>query len=63
MAGGWKLVLMEYLDPAEGWHAVVDAEYSEDMWQALEDQYCAACQRSPTSVHGDLRSTNIFVRK
>ncbi|KAK9816064.1 hypothetical protein WJX74_003798 [Apatococcus lobatus] len=33
------------------------------MWQAVEEHFCSACESSPSSVHGDLRSTNIFVRE
>ena len=57
------MVLMEYLDPAHGWHQVPKSGVPEDMQQAVEDHYCAACDRDPSWVHGDLRNTNIFVRK
>ncbi|KAK9844388.1 hypothetical protein WJX74_001863 [Apatococcus lobatus] len=63
LAGGWKLIVMEYLRPDNGWHPVTYAEDAKAVWQALEAHFCSARERSPSLVQGDLRSTNIFVCK
>ena len=67
LAGGWRLIVMEYLHPDDGWlpvtHSEWDAALHGAMEHAVEDHFCSACQRSPSSVHGDLRPTNVFVRK
>ncbi|KAK9825335.1 hypothetical protein WJX74_010537 [Apatococcus lobatus] len=58
LAGGWRLIVMEYLRPEDGWHAVSHAEFNEAMWQAVEAHFCSARaqQHSPSLVHGDLQT-------
>ncbi|KAK9842844.1 hypothetical protein WJX74_003284 [Apatococcus lobatus] len=63
LAGGWKLILMEYLHPDDSWHHVTHAECAEAMWQAVEAHFCSVRERCPALVHEDLRSTSIFVCK
>ncbi|KAK9836490.1 hypothetical protein WJX74_001602 [Apatococcus lobatus] len=63
LAGSWKLIIMEYLKPEKGWRPVHEADDSPALFQAIEDALCCARDRSPSSVHGDLRRSNILVRE
>ena len=63
LAGSWKLIIMEYLKPEKGWRPVHESDDSPALFQAIEDALCCARDRSPSSVHGDLRRSNILVRE
>ncbi len=54
---------MECLKPEEGWRPVHESDDSPALFQAINDALCCARDCSPSSVHGDLRRSNILVRE
>ena len=62
LAGGWRMVAMEYLDPRDGWQALIHIKTSTppELLAALEQAVHKAHQLG--FAHGDWRDRNIFVR-
>lgn len=63
LAGGWFMVVMEYLDPSDGWVALIDHQHppSPEMVAAMQATLDLAHQHG--FVHGDFRDRNIFLRR
>ena len=63
LAGGWKLVVMEYLSKHDGWDSVFESRNDPQLKEAVEDCVDMTRQLPRVYVHGDLRPLNILVRQ
>ena len=62
LAGGWYMVVMEYLDPQDGWQALEDRAITPELHAAVEQAVEQAHQQAPGFAHGDMRPPNIVSR-
>ncbi|KAK9814962.1 hypothetical protein WJX73_003367 [Symbiochloris irregularis] len=63
LAGGWKLVVMNYLAPEDGWHSLAEKRFDEGLEKAVQQSMARTRQLSPAHLHGDLRPSDLCARR
>ncbi len=57
LQGGWQLIMMDYLSPADGWSLLPELQASEALQSSVNRLLIAAHDMG--IVHGDCRIDNI----